>query len=310
VGSAPTTAPRVAVVLINFNSPDLTAACLESLQRSSYPSQELIVVDNGSTDASVAALTARFPHVTVLPQERNIGFAAGNNAGIALALRRDAAFVWILNNDTVVHEDCLSRLVSACEEPGVGMSTGRILRYGAPDTIWYAGGRHSLWTGRTVHFGMGRRDVARYHIRRDVEFVSGCCMLVKRQLIEQAGAFDDRFFIYVEDADWSVRARRAGFRLVYAPDAVVFHHADSATVSKISMGASAGTVSPWKHYLTARNTIWVERKHAAALQRVAFALLFTLGRVGYLVLGMMVLRRWDKLRALLRGVWEGWTTPL
>ena len=243
--------PTVWIVVLNWNGRAFTAACLRSLRRLTYPRVRVIVVDNGSTDGSVESVRTEFPEVDVVPLERNIGFAAGNNVGIRKALDAGAVYVWLLNNDTEVDPDALSLLVAEAEkDPRIGILTPSV-------------------TTLSAHSGRGFTGTAVKDLRTDAAAVNrapagfvyravfGTAMLVRSGLFLTAGFLDERFFIYYEDDDFSIRAQKAGYLLVQVPQAKVLH-AGSAT-----MGSPQG-VSPAKAYLKARNRILLVRKHAPA----------------------------------------------
>jgi GT2 family glycosyltransferase len=237
--------PDVAVVILSWNRAGDTLECLRSLARLEYPDLAVTVVDNASTDGSPALLRAHFPDLDLVENERNLGFAAGNNVGIARALDRGADYVFLLNNDTEVAPGMLGALVDVAEsDPAIGMVGPKILYYDPPDLVWSAGGVVD-GRGRAAHPGADQPDDDTPASPRDVDYVTGCGLLVKRAVIEAVGAFDERFFAYFEETEWCARARRAGFRVVYAPSARMWH--------KIQPGARAH--SRLYLYLMARNRL-------------------------------------------------------
>jgi GT2 family glycosyltransferase len=221
---APAVEPLVFVVLVNWNGKALTLECLESLATISYTNHRIVVVDNGSTDGSVQAIGAAFPHVPVLEMEQNLRFAGGSNAGMRYALKHGADCVLLLNNDTVVDRDFLSFLVARLQaDPSAGMVAPKIYYHEEPNRIWFAGGSISMWRGTMRHIGIRELDDGRFDAPREIEYASGCCILTARSVVERIGMLDESFFMYTEDADWSLRCRRAGFRIIYEPRARVWH---------------------------------------------------------------------------------------
>ncbi len=237
-GIAAPPSPHVAIIIVNWNGREVTLECLRSLTAISYRPASIIVVDNGSTDGSAEAIRRDFPDATVLRLEQNLRFAGGNNAGIRLALERGAALVLLLNNDTVVDPAFLPPLVERlAADRRIGAVAPAIYYFDAPDRFWFAGGRVSFWTGATWHTGIREADTGQYAFAREIDYASGCCLLTSREVIEKVGLLDESFFIYGEDADWSMRVRRAGYSIVFEPKAKVRH--------KVSV-TSGGHLSPFK----------------------------------------------------------------
>lgn len=218
----PAASPHVCVVILSWNRPDHILACLASLRKQDYPSFEVVVVDNGSVDGSPALIRQRFPEVTLVENGRNLGFAGGSNVGITLALARGADYVLLLNDDTEVPPDLLRALVEVGEsDPDIGI-LGPKIYYGNSRVIWSAGG---LVDGRgwAQHLRVGESDDGLPEPVREVDYVTGCAVLVKRKVIERVGVLDERFFAYFEETEWCARARRVGFRVVYVPQACMWH---------------------------------------------------------------------------------------
>jgi hypothetical protein len=216
--------PRVAIITVNWNGKDVTLDCLQSLRALTYPSLLVIVVDNASTDGSVEGIRKGFPDVTLLPLPENRRFAGGNNSGIQQALAEGAELLLLLNNDTVVERDFLTHMVERLQaDPSTGMVSPKILYHRDPDRIWFAGSRVSLWTGTMRHIGIRELDRGQYDTPRAIDYATGCCLLTSREVVAAIGMLDESFFIYGEDADWSMRARRAGYSIQYEPRARVWH---------------------------------------------------------------------------------------
>jgi len=229
--------PLVYVIVLTWNGKADTLECLKSLRPAlrDYPNARVLVVDNASSDGTVEAVRGEHPDVEIVVNETNLRFAGGNNAGIRHALEKGAEYVLLLNNDTVVDAEFVSHLVNAAEkDAGVGMAGPKIYYYSSPRQIWFAGGRIDWWQGWVSHVGIRQRDHGQYDAVRDVDYLTACCVLVKKQTVERIGLLDDRYFIYGEDADWCVRAQRAGFRLVYVPSAVVWHKLSASSGGHLS----------------------------------------------------------------------------
>jgi GT2 family glycosyltransferase/ADP-heptose:LPS heptosyltransferase len=232
-------APRVRILLLNWNNATDTIECLESVFALDYDRFDVVLCDNGSTDGSVeriaawAAARGTPVPLRILEIGANLGFAGGNNVGLrAILAEGGAEYVWLLNNDTVVAPGTLRALVErARETPSVGAVGGTMLEYHAPHRVQgVAGGRLSLWHGMMSHIGYGRPASAPRRQPRRLDFVSGCCLLMPVSVLEEVGLLDERFFMYGEDYDWSVRMRHHGKVLVYAPSAEVWHKGGGTSV--------------------------------------------------------------------------------
>jgi GT2 family glycosyltransferase len=263
------------------------------------------VVDNGSTDGSDRHIEEAFPSVRLLRLGENFGFAAANNLAIAIALADGADYLWCLNNDTIVESGCLTACLDVMEQDvTIAAVSPKIYYEGCRNTLWYAGGYIDWRTMQSPHTGQGEKDTGQYDKERDVGFLTGCSMLFRRSVVQRVGVFDGRLFAYYEDLDWCVRAANLRLRLRYVPRAVLWHKV-SASVRKNTITASGGTASPFAYYLIIRNRMWMIRKHCGdGLTRGS-----CMASWGYdvveLMLGMVVLRRWDKLRGICKGVRDG-----
>jgi GT2 family glycosyltransferase len=193
------------------------------LAHSPYPAQEILVVDNASTDGSLEAIGSAYPGVHILRLAKNRGYAGNNNAGIAWALEHGADWVLVLNEDTVLAADCVARLVQAGQAgPRIGMVGPTVYHFDEPDIIQSAGGTFDkAWV--PLHRRQNKPDSAQRTEVEEADWLSGCALLVRRSLIEQVGALDERFFIYWEEVDWCLRARQAGWSLLHTPQARLWH---------------------------------------------------------------------------------------
>lgn len=225
--------PNVFVILVNWKGWEDTKMCLESLQDLTYPNYSIIVVDNASEDDSVNQLKALFPEVITLESAENRGFAGGNNLGIKYAMNHGADYVWLLNNDTVVHEKALSTLINRAEQDEeTGMCGSTLIYYDQRDTIQaLAGGTYNKWLGITKNIGQNKRadmEFDRVEVERQLEYIVGASMLVSRKCIEQVGILTEDYFLYYEEVDWAMRAQGA-FKLGYAPESIIYHKEGAST---------------------------------------------------------------------------------
>ena len=246
-------APRASVIIPNWNGLRYLRPCLDALAEQTYPDREVLVVDNGSQDASVETMAREYPWVRVLALPENLGYAGGCNAGIQTA-RGD--ILVLLNNDTVPEPGWLAALVTALDEhPDAGSAASRIMLYDRRDTLHSAG---DLYRANGIPDSRGVWQPYGPPYDRAAYVFGGCggAVAIRRDVIEQVGAFDRRFFMYCEDVDLNWRAQLAGWRCIYTPDAVVYHH----------LSATGG--GPLASYYVGRNTLWVlARNYPGALFR-------------------------------------------
>lgn len=211
----------VSIILVNYNGAKVLPGCLSTIFKQSYTNLEVILVDNASSDDSLAWLKCEYPQVRVVANRTNFGFAKACNQGVAAA---SGEYVSFLNYDTVVDKDWLRHLVVAAEaDDAIGACMSKILLLKVlPPTINSAGGVVHFsglsWSGSYNH-----ADSALFSKKEDVAFASGAAMLVKRSVLDEVGLFDEDFFMYCEDTDLSWRMRLAGYRLVYVPESIVWH---------------------------------------------------------------------------------------
>lgn len=248
--------PCVVTVILNTNRRDDTLQCLESLYRNAYPNQQVIVLDNASTDGSATAIRERFPQAVLIQLEQNLGYAGNNNVGIEAALRRGADWVFVLNEDTILAPDCIERLVSAGEESErIGLAGPMVYHYDEPEMIQSAGGKlDAKWAA--LHIGQNELDAGQYRTVRDMDWVSGCALLVRRKTIEEIGALDERFFYYWEETDWCTRAREHDWRIIHVPQAKLWHKGVQRNYQP----------SPNVTYYATRNRLLFLCKHRAPLK--------------------------------------------
>ena len=238
-----------AFVVLNWNGGEDTLRCLASLP---FGDARVVVADNGSTDASLERVRERFPDALVVENGANLGFSGGNNAGIRAALDAGAEWVVLVNNDATLEPGALEALrAAAARHPEAGVLAGKLL---FPDgRVQWAGQRVALLTGYSGRpRGYGRPDGERYRREEPVDRAVGALMAVSRRAIEAAGLLDKDLFAYVEDVDWSLRIRAAGFACVFVPGARAAHALSAST---------GGAASTTPLYFGTRNTIVVCERH-------------------------------------------------
>ena len=225
-------------------------------------------MDNASSDGTVEYVKDKFPSVKIIANSENLRFAGGNNVGIKYALERNADYVLLLNNDTEVAPDFLPELVRAAEnDKSIGIAGPKIYYYEGNKMIWFAGGKVEFWKGWISHIGIREPDYGQYDFAREVDYITGCCMLVKREVIEKIGKLDESFFIYGEDADWSLRASRAGYSLVYVPSSIIWH--------KVS-ASSGGNLSWFKNWNKLKSQLRLMARYAKWYNWLTIPILMTI----------------------------------
>ena len=286
--------PRVGVVVLNWNGCEVLRDCLRSLAASSYPDVEIIVVDNGSADASCEMVSADFPGVILIRNSQNRGFCAANNQGVSAALERNCDYFLILNNDTLLDAGCIRRLVTRAQTEGdIAAVSPKIYFWRPSDRIWFAGGTFSFWSGCNGHIGYRKPERPKWNTPRPISFICACAMLVSRRAWQEIGGFDELLFRSAEDLDWSLRARRAGYRLVYEPKAVVWHRESFDILNNESRGRQT--------YFYTRNQLAVMWKHAKLRHWPSFVSYF-----GFRCIKKMLLagvgRDWESVRQIPRAI--------
>jgi GT2 family glycosyltransferase len=253
--------PYVVVVVLNWNNLPDTLECVDSLARSDYSNLTILVVDNDSRDDPSIVLHERHPGVCIVRNARNLGYGAGNNSGLRRAIDAGAAYVLLLNNDVVVAPDTVRRLVMAAEADGsIAMATPRVFYYDRPTEVYWDGGIIDWETGETPHDSRGLPVEG--ELKRS-EWLDGCSLLVRVSAITDIGLLDERYFLYFEDAEWSVRALRRGWTNAVVLQASTWHKVSRST---------GGLARPAVRYYYARNRYLFMRAHCPGGKRFLWRL--------------------------------------
>jgi len=270
----PSNAPRVAVQILTWNRVDELVPCLESFARVDYPNYEVIVLDNGSEDETVPTVKRDFPWVTLIENGKNLGFCRGNNVGLRYCLERGFDYVLLLNSDTEVLPDLIGELVEVMQaDPRIGIAGAKNLLLENPAYMWGQYGEVTWGPLLVRTIGRFTPDRNLREPPKDVDWVicNGC--MVSRAALAKVGGFDEEFWQCNEDVDWSYRARRAGFRVVYVDRAAILHK-----------GGSSGQLGHKKvfsyGYFIGRNAFTFARKYANPLQKAKLFLMVWIGVLG------------------------------
>lgn len=308
---------RAAVLLLNWNGWHDTLECLESLRSLDYPNVQIILCDNGSSDNSLQHFVAwaqqhavsyrtllrhDAEHTTDTVHEKliiiengaNLGFAGGNNVGLRFARTQAFEYIWLLNTDTTVKPDALTKLIAEVEaNPKIGMCGSTLLYYHAPDTVQtLCGGRINRRTGEPQHIGAFQKfqqPISQAEVLKQLDYVMGASMLISRKFLEEIGLMEERYFLYYEEIDWAERAK-GKFELGYAPESIVYHKEGR------SVGNQPKTYTPTSVYYMTRSRVMFMRKFFPKQLPRVYARLFIS------VVGQIARGNWKRAVAMVKGL--------
>ena len=288
--------PLVSIITVNYNQPEVTCALIESIRAQAYRNIETIVVDNGCKQKPFAPFAAQYPDVKLIESKHNLGFAGGNNLGIAAARGQ---YYFFVNNDAELTADTISVLLEAFERnPTLGAISPKLCYWPDPqhetNTIQYAGTTpvHAM-TARNRTIGEREADRGQYCTPpQQTAYTHGAAMMVPRATVERVGAWPENFFLYYEELDWCEQIRRAGYSIMVAPAATVFHK------ESLTVGAS----SPLKTYYLNRNRILFMRRNRGWAAWLAFLPFMVLVTIPKNIATYTLRREWKLLAAYLRAL--------
>lgn len=236
---------KISIIILNYNGGNYLLDCVNSVLRLEKQDNQVftVVVDNHSTDGSLKLL--RSLPIKIITNHKNLGFAAGNNVGLRYALENQADMVFLLNNDTTVKEDAVIQLIKVAQaDKKIGLLGSKIYfypgcefhqqRYRQDDSgkvIWFAGGRIDWQNLLILHRGVDEVDRGQYNQIEKTEFVSGCALMIKREVLEKVGLFEEKYFLYFEDIDFCLKAQKAGFKIFFVPTSIVWHKNQSTSTT-------------------------------------------------------------------------------
>lgn len=247
--------PKITIVILNWNGYEDTTECITSLQKVKYDNHQIVVVDNGSDAEEFNKLKNNFLHIEVLRSDVNLGFTGGNNLGIKHSLEKKADYILLLNNDTTVEPNFIETLLKVFEkEPKAGIVAPIINYFNEQNKIWSAGGKIDKLRGAGISkpASISKEDATSEF---KVEFVSGCCMLIDSNVLNEIGLFDENYFLYSEDTDLCYRVNRNNREIYVAKDALIYHKTKSSTKAELSALAL---------YYETRNRLYFVKKNISS----------------------------------------------
>jgi len=292
----------IAVILVNWKKYNLTSKCIDSLNKSNYKNFKIILVDNEYSEKSLIDLRNKHKELIVFKEKNNLGFAGGNNIGIRYALENDYDYIMLLNNDTEVKENFILPLVERIEKDhSLGAVQPLILNFSNKSIIWNAGGKLNKFLGLTSTRLNNNKLNSSIVFDDYTDWISGCCILIKSEILTKVGLLDEKFFNYYEDVDWSLRMKNLGYDLGFVKESIIYHHGSSSSKNKKT---KEGVISSKIHYFNIRNHILLLKKHKNLFNFfgiVFFQIIKTTSYIFYFLIKF----RFNKLGMVLKGLKHG-----
>ncbi|MGD2169659.1 MAG: glycosyltransferase family 2 protein [Chlamydiota bacterium] len=262
--------PQIFILILNWKNKEDTIKCVTSVKKINYPAFSTVLIDNGSEDGSVETFQELFPEITLLRNDKNLGYAEGNNVGIKYAIGKGADFILILNNDALVDPNILHAFVEASKDnPDGGIFGAKVLNQN--NEMYHFGG---MWDARKCEF----KTILCAQKYKQVDYVCGCSFFIRRKVVETIGYFEPKFFLLWEESDYCFRAKQHFFLTYSVQDAIISH--------KISASFDGG--KPQMHYFWWRNRLfWISRNASkkekmAAYKKVLLPEIFKIYKLRYL----------------------------
>ena len=286
---------RISVILVNYNGIDYNDNCIRSILQSTVADRiQVVVVDNASIDGSIEMLKDNWgnePAVSVIELDDNYGFSRANNEGIKWSIGNGINRFFLLNNDTEIEPDTIEKMVALQQEKGA-IVVPKTKYFDNRDTIWCAGGSFSKIVKKVKHRGYNKKDSAKYDNSGQTEFANGCAMLLNKDIIDKIGYLDERFFLYYEDTEYSLRAAQNNIPIWYCADAVVYHKVN---------GSTKGISKPVNDYYISRNWLLCNSLYLTGIRNVLFKIYFYINRIMWSALCLIKGNK-DNANAVRRGI--------
>ncbi len=291
------------IIIPTHNREGDVLKCLKSVHHISYPNFEVIVIDNASSDNTVAKIREMFNKVKIIEMQKNFGVAVGRNEGLRHA---KGDYVCFLDSDNIVDKDFLTELINLVKtDKKIGFVGPKMCYFGDQKLIWYAGADINLWTSKTTYRGLGEIDNGQYDKVSEVGHIPNV-WVVKREVIEKIGFMDTSYTMHYEEADWAIRAKEAGYKVVFCPSAVVYHNTPLADKGSGLRGL-IGLDNSYRIFFAARNRTLFMKRFTGRFRYLVFILIFNnLFLVGYCLI-LFYYGRWDLIKSYVRGYLAGLT---
>ena len=286
---------KIAIIIVNWKQYQLTKLCLYSLQKIKYDNYQIILIDNESNPKELKKIKNQFDKIITFPNQKNLGFTGANNIGIEYAIKNDFEYVMLINNDTEVEKNFINPLIELLEKnQNFGAAQPLILNYYNRNKVWSAGGFLNKFFGYTYMIKSPEG------IKKNIDWITGCCFFLRTDVIKKIGLLDEKFFAYYEDVDWSIRIKNAGYDLAFVKSSVVYHHGSKSSKNE----SNEGTLSPFVHYLNIRNHIFLLRKNKDVFNSVG-VLFFQFFKIVSYSVYFIVRVRINKLNMVYKGLVDG-----
>ncbi len=287
---------RIAVVIVNWKTYDFTSKCIDSVLNSSFKNFKIILIDNECQNGMLDHLK-KSEKIHIIKNENNEGFARANNQGIKYSIKNGFDYILLLNNDTVINYDLLDLLIKQSNILNQKIIQPLILNHNGTK-IWNAGGTINYFLGTFKTHKMGK-NFKNFKINRSfTDWFTGCCVLIKSEIFNEVGYFDEKFFAYYEDVDFSIRLKAKGYSVAMMGDSYL-QHFESA--SSKSTNQNEGNLSPYVHYLNIRNHILILKKHSK-LFNITGVLLYQLIKIFSYLIYFLIRFRFNKFKMVLKGI--------
>ena len=286
---------KVAIIIVNWKQYELTKSCLFSLKKINYDNHQIILIDNESNQKELKSIKNQFENIITFSNERNLGFTGANNIGIKHAIKNEFEYVMLINNDTEVEKNFISPLIDSLEKnKNLGAVQPLILNFDSRKKVWNAGGFLNKFFG---YFYVNKNPK---EIKKNIDWITGCCFFVRIEVIKKIGLLDESFFAYYEDVDWSIRIKNSGYDLAFIKSSVIYHHGYKSSQNELS----EGKLSPFVHYLNIRNHIFLLRKNRDIFNFMGVLLFQFFKTISYSIYFIVRLRI-NKLNMVYKGLVDG-----
>ncbi len=287
---------KIAIIIINWKKYDLTLNCIDSVLKSSYKNFKIILIDNEAQNSFPDEIN-KSEQIKIIKNENNEGFSKANNQGIKYSIKHGFDYVLLLNNDTLIKNDLIDSLIQQSSTLNQKIIQPLILNYDG-SKIWNAGGKINNFFGtfQILEKGKGFKNFKRN--RTYTDWFTGCCVLIKVEIFNHVGYFDERFFAYYEDVDYSIRLKKMGYSIALMTNSYLQHYesASSKSLNKIE-----GNLSPYVHYLNIRNHILLLKKHSKSFNLIG-VLLYQLVKIFSYLLYFLIRFRFNKFKMVSKGL--------